>query len=822
MSRDVTRALVAVIDEALSQLPVSPTREAVLEVRARLLSPLRVAVAGSVSSGKSTLVNALLGQRIAPVDAGECTRIVTWFRYDHHQRIEVQRRDGTVTTVPFAPGNQLPSELGVPVEEVARLIVHLSNERLRDLTIIDTPGLNTVTDENQKATAEALGLGDATDREAGDSRVAMSDADALLFLTPHVRESDVEVLEQFRALFAASGLSAANAVGILSKVDRLAPDGDPWPVARRLSDAAKERLAAVVSDVVPVMGLLAETGTTDAFTEDDAFALEELAKLDELDLEDALISPHDLLDADIPDVDRDRRRRLLSMLDLHGIAVGVELVQGGAKGAGAVLRGLRQRSGLEPLSDIVEHEFTRRASALKARGGLADLRRILAQAQGAEAAVAVAMAGPLERIELDPALHDLRILDALRAVEEGSARVPEELVESLKTLALEETPARQLGLDDTADPGEVAAAASRAVAAWARYSNDVRRTPAERRLGEDVREWYELVWDQTGVRPPRAATATPAAVAPPAPGAPTVPPAGYAQGYPAQGYAQPAPGYAAQPAQYDPNAYAQGYPQQGYDPNAYGQPAPPTQPPAQQGYPQPTPAPGYDPSTYAQGGASGQPSYDPAAYGQQQYDPAAYPAQGTPAPQQPYDPATYGQYPQQGYDSSAYAPQQPYDPGTAGQQGTWSGQPYDPNAPAPGAAPGQQPYGATAPGQPSYDPNAYGQAGTPAPASYDPNAYDPNAYGQASSGYQTYGQGYPQQYAQPTPPPGAPPPSAAGSPPAGPHVGPPPPRTAPPPSAPAAATPPPATPAPAPKPKPREDPDDGDGPVKSTPWRTRR
>ncbi len=753
MSRDVTRALVAVIDEALAQLPVSPTRDAVLEVRARLLSPLRVAVAGSVSSGKSTLVNALLGQRIAPVDAGECTRLVTWFRYDHHQRIEVQRRDGSVTTVPFAPGNQLPSDLGVPVDEVARLIVHLSNERLRDLTIIDTPGLNTVTDENQRATADALGLGDATAREAGDSRVAMSDADALLFLTPHVRESDLEVLEQFRALFAASGLSAANAVGILSKVDRLAPDGDPWPVARRLSEAAKERLANVVADVVPVMGLLAETGTTDAFTEDDAFALEELAKLDELDLEDALISPQDLFDAEVPEVDRDRRRRLLSMLDLHGIAVGVELVQDGAKGAGAILRGLRQRSGVEPLSDIVEHEFTRRASALKARGGLADLRRILAQAQGEEAVVAVAMAGPLERVELDPALHDLRILDALRAVEEGSARVPEDLVESLKLLALEETPARQLGLDDAADPGEVAAAASRAVAAWARYSNDVRRTPDERRLGEDVREWYELVWDQTGVRPPRAVTATPAAVAPPAPGAPTVPPTTYG----------------GQPS-YDPNAYGQ--------PSAYGQ-----------GYPQAAP---YDPATYG-----GQPTAHPQGQPQPQYDPAAY-AAGQPAAPAGYDAATYGSA---AYDPATYAPST-YDPAAYGQFAA-------PQA-APAAAPAYDPNAYGQPGTPApapaYDPNAYGQPGTPAP----PPAYDPNAYGQQPTydqGYQTYGQGYPQQYAQPTPPPGAPPPASGPGAPAVPHVGPPPPRTAPPPSAPPdAAAPPTPAPAPAPKPKPREDP----------------
>ena len=607
MTRDLTRALVEVIDESLARMPVSPTREAILGVRARLLAPLRVGVAGSVSSGKSTLVNALLGQRIAPVDAGECTRLVTWFSYDHHQRIEVQHRDGTLHTVPFAPGTRIPDDLGAPADDIARVIVHLSNERLRDLTIIDTPGLNTVTDENQKATADALGLGDGS-REAGDSQLAMSDADALLFLTPHVRETDVAILERFRSLFDASGLSSANAVGILSKVDRLAPDGDPWPVAHRLAAAAKERLSAVVSEVVPVMGLMAETAATDHFTEADAYALAALAKLDELDLEDALLSPQDLLDADVPDVSRDALRRLLTMLDLHGVAVGVELVQGGAKGAGALLRGFRTRSGLEPLAEVVEHGFARRAHALKARGGLSDLRRIAVSAQGEAADVVAAMAGPLERIELDPALHDLRILEALRRVEEGSARVPEGLMEALRRLALEDTPARQLGLDDSADPGEVAAAASRAVTAWARYGNDSRRSPDERRLAEDVREWYELVWDQAAPRP--APTPAPPAVAPPGAYPPPVaqPPAGYPApaGYPPAGYPAPAtqpppaayppPGHAPPAAQPPPAAYPPAQPAPGYPAPAPAYPPPATQPPPAAYPPATYPAPGAPPA----------------------------------------------------------------------------------------------------------------------------------------------------------------------------------------------------------------------------------
>ena len=49
------------------------------EVLRRLSAPLQVAVAGRIKSGKSTLVNALIGRRVAPTDGGECTRLVTRF-----------------------------------------------------------------------------------------------------------------------------------------------------------------------------------------------------------------------------------------------------------------------------------------------------------------------------------------------------------------------------------------------------------------------------------------------------------------------------------------------------------------------------------------------------------------------------------------------------------------------------------------------------------------------------------------------------------------------------------------------------------------------
>src|SRR5690554_2945269 len=50
---------------------VSDTSRAVVEeVASRLGQPLRVAVAGRLKAGKSTLVNALIGRRVAPTAAG--------------------------------------------------------------------------------------------------------------------------------------------------------------------------------------------------------------------------------------------------------------------------------------------------------------------------------------------------------------------------------------------------------------------------------------------------------------------------------------------------------------------------------------------------------------------------------------------------------------------------------------------------------------------------------------------------------------------------------------------------------------------------------
>ncbi|MGH9032757.1 MAG: dynamin family protein, partial [Acidimicrobiia bacterium] len=74
---DETRALLRDAVAAYAGTEEAAGLQSILD---RLDDPLRVAIAGRVKAGKSTLLNALVGEELAPTDAGECTKIVTWYR----------------------------------------------------------------------------------------------------------------------------------------------------------------------------------------------------------------------------------------------------------------------------------------------------------------------------------------------------------------------------------------------------------------------------------------------------------------------------------------------------------------------------------------------------------------------------------------------------------------------------------------------------------------------------------------------------------------------------------------------------------------------
>src|SRR5215216_7069754 len=123
-------------------------------IRERLEGPLQVAIAGRVKAGKSTLLNALVGERLAPTDAGECTRIVSWYRKGPSYQVSARLRDGRDQALAFQRREgALDVELGgLSEREVRWLDVRWPASTLDMMTLIDTPGLASLNDENSRRT----------------------------------------------------------------------------------------------------------------------------------------------------------------------------------------------------------------------------------------------------------------------------------------------------------------------------------------------------------------------------------------------------------------------------------------------------------------------------------------------------------------------------------------------------------------------------------------------------------------------------------------------------------------------------------------------
>ncbi|GAB1692147.1 dynamin family protein [Krasilnikovia sp. M28-CT-15] len=452
-------------------------RDSAAAVRDGLAEPLRLAVVGRVKAGKSTLVNALVGRRIAPTGVGECTRTVTWYRYGAPERAELELRDGSRRDLPLR-GGRMPDQLGVPPERVARIVVHLQAAALREQTVIDTPGLATLTSENEDATrAAVLGADAAPDDAEQVSRYAAGQAEAVLFVfRESERKDELEFLDQFRAATGELGASAINAVGVLSQADQFAGT-DPFDVADGQATRLAVARAAHVSAVVAASGLLAEAARTGRLSESDARLLAGIADLSEqrLRLRHSLPLPGGTDPAEL--------ERLYRVLGVHGLHQGRHRCGGGVH---QLVQWLESVSGIARVEDLVRSRLLSRAHALKAMRAL----RVLTHAANRTGADTGAALGLIEQARLDPALHPVRELRALRSLVAEAPASP--LRAELERVSADTTDPARTGLPATATPDDIAAAARRCAAA-AQTQAAFAMMPAEAEAGRVLARSYQLI-----------------------------------------------------------------------------------------------------------------------------------------------------------------------------------------------------------------------------------------------------------------------------------------------------------------------------------------
>ncbi|WP_258803272.1 dynamin family protein [Pseudarthrobacter sp. NS4] len=360
----------ALVQEALKAYDDDPAITAVLQGFARRLAePLRVAVAGMVKAGKSTLLNAIIGEEIAPTDTGECTRIVTWYRHGQTPRITLYPTHGSPRSLPLKRvDGRLVFVLGdTQAGDVDRLDVEWPSPTLRNMTLIDTPGLASLSEDVSARSHSFLAPADTP-----------SEADAIIYLMRHMHASDMRFLESFRDTEAGQS-GTVNAIAVLSRADEMGAGRiDSLLSAGEIAERYRrdQGLRKLALGVVPVAGLLAQSART--MRQQDFAALQLLAGLNRADREKMLLSADRFLRSTIPEgLTSGTRSSLLARYGLFGIRLAVVLIPNGFDEPTPLAHELVRRSGLDSLLDLLGRQFQARAEVLKARTALVGVESLL-------------------------------------------------------------------------------------------------------------------------------------------------------------------------------------------------------------------------------------------------------------------------------------------------------------------------------------------------------------------------------------------------------------------------------------------------------------
>ncbi|GGH90639.1 dynamin family protein [Arthrobacter liuii] len=456
MTASTTAGAAALIREALEVYGDDPqATEALQDYARRLAEPLRVAVAGMVKAGKSTLLNAIIGEEIAPTDTGECTRILTWYRHGHTPRITLHPTAGEPRNLPLkrVDGRLVFVLDGVRAEEVEWLDVEWPSPALQAMTLIDTPGIASLSQDVSARSVRFLTPEDSP-----------SEADAVIYLMRHMHASDLRFLESFRDTEAGRS-GTVNAIAVLSRADEVGAGRidsllSAAGIAERYSRDPNLRKLAL--GVVPVAGLLAQSART--LRQPDFEALQLLATLDRAARERMMLSADRFRRSTEPaGLTEDARASLLERYGLFGIRLAVVLIRNGFTEPTPLAHELARRSGLDPLLEVLGLQFQARAGALKARTALAAVGNLLDSRprQGTDR-----LAASLERLQANAhEFRELRLLAALRTTGVGLA--PELAADAEQLIGgCGAAASRRLGVAPDSGPEVLAAEARRRLVRW--------------------------------------------------------------------------------------------------------------------------------------------------------------------------------------------------------------------------------------------------------------------------------------------------------------------------------------------------------------------
>ncbi|MEZ3591340.1 MAG: dynamin family protein [Muribaculaceae bacterium] len=357
----------------LSEAGLASISEMIENSEKRLMQPMQLAIIGKISSSKSTLVNAILGHpEVVRTGQMEETFNVSWLKYgDSDSDINVIFKDGRISSVPREQWAKWAShqEKNVLKEQVKYIEVFYNHEILKDINIIDTPGLDALSQIDSKNTILFL-------------KEVQPDAVVMLF-TKSIAESTLSVLQDFQNVGTGDfNLSALNAIGVLSKADTIwsamEPEKDIISIGNRvikttLYDKYPEVRKSLFS-ILPVSSLIGLSSFT--INDSDYSSLKALSLVDDTILLEMLSSPDFFFDEEYSiDVESTERQRLYNKFGLYGIYIIIESLRRNEDANVVFLSDvLKEKSGFGKFLLTVQSHFGKRSTLIKSQS---ILQRIL-------------------------------------------------------------------------------------------------------------------------------------------------------------------------------------------------------------------------------------------------------------------------------------------------------------------------------------------------------------------------------------------------------------------------------------------------------------
>jgi Dynamin family len=351
-------------DQCEAHAELRPLHATVDHWRDAVHQPMRVAFVGRTNAGKSTMMNAFMGEELAPTGNGELTFNVCWFRHGERRQLIVHMVDGSVEDRSF----ESLAELAVHGEtdrawreRIRYLEVRCPNPLLRTFDLIDTPGLHSFFENDSRNTRQLL-----NDRHTRPHAVVFLFSGAL-------QEPDLRELERFHA-GCGNLMSGMTAIGALTRVDEW-PNAfdDAEQVIRQLEDRHPQVRRSFYT-VVPVIGPMGFGAQT--LTVRDREVLAALRGLGEPRCQRLLRDVSTFCDREFPGEPAvppaADRRRLFERLGRFAILRAIAALDRGQPGA--LADELLRASNVQRLRSIVTAHFGHRAYLIKARSALAAVR----------------------------------------------------------------------------------------------------------------------------------------------------------------------------------------------------------------------------------------------------------------------------------------------------------------------------------------------------------------------------------------------------------------------------------------------------------------